>query len=112
MEARDRIDGAAIWSFCLQEVMRGERLENAARVFGRRGIVDPAPFVERGKHGALLVAHRHVVRRLHPEPEARDRRKGDECLESRQLALQLLDHLLDKEVAEGNSGKPGLTVGK
>ena len=46
-----------------------------------------------------------------PAGEARHRRQRHEGIEAGQLALQVLDHLLDQEVAERDAAQPFLAVG-
>ena len=61
-----------------------------------------APRIARGVLGALLAE---------PAREARNRRQSDEGLQPRQFAPQVLDHLLDEEIAETDAGEAGLRVG-
>ena len=48
---------------------------------------------------------------VEPAAEARDRRQRRELLQVRELALQVLGHLLDQQVAERNAAQPFLAVG-
>ena len=62
----------------------------------------------RGQQRRLLRAEQPLLRRrghlpLQPAAEARHRRQRREAPELRQLGLQLLDHLLDQEIAEGDA---------
>src|SRR6266702_389089 len=59
----------------------------------------------------VLVGYRNIARLLQPLHEARHRRQRHEILQLRQFAPQFLDHLLDQEVAEGNSAETALGVG-
>src|SRR5260370_355525 len=45
-----------------------------------------------------------------PAPEARYRRQGGEALQLRKLRLELLDNLLDQEIAERNAAQPVLAI--
>ena len=78
----------------------GVRRAGRARARARPGAA-PAPCSRRSP----------VEQRLRePRAVARDRRERHEVLELRQVAAQLLDHLLDQRGAEVHAGEPGLAV--
>ena len=52
-----------------------------------------------------------IFGRLEPGAESRNRRQSDESLDRRQLAADLLDHLLDEEVAEIDPRETLLAIG-
>src|SRR5690242_10181042 len=61
------------------------------------------------QRGVGIASFRKPLRE--PAPEARHRRQGAEALKLRKLRLQLLDHLLDQEIAERYAAQAILAVG-
>src|SRR6267143_5831376 len=70
----------------------------------------PAVAFEFGHQRGVGIAS--LRKPLHePAPEARYRRQGGEALQLRKFRLQLLDHLLDQEIAERYAAQAVLAVG-
>jgi hypothetical protein len=67
-----------------------------------------------GELGTLLIGQVEVAglfdQRCEPARETRNRRERDEGIETRQFALQILGHLLDQEIAEGDAAQTLLAV--
>src|SRR5258708_31925155 len=70
----------------------------------------PAVALEFGQQRGVGIAS--FRKPLHePTAEARHRRQGGEALQLRKLRMQLLDHLLDQEIAERYAAQAVLAVG-
>ena len=110
MEAGDRVKDPAVGTARFQEVIGGERLERGAQL-GRCGGRRPSVLGRQLQRDSLHRRNCRIFGRLEPGAEARNRRKGDEGLDRRQLAADLLDHLLDEEVAEIDAGEATLAIG-
>ena len=90
-----------------QRVGVGQRAQAAAAGFEQRRLRGLEPL----ERPALQAGQMREVRVLaEPRGEAGDRRQGAEGLQLRQLALELLGHALDQEVAERNPAQPRLAV--
>ena len=110
MEPRDRIDHAPVRPSGLEEIFRRQRLERLAHPgFGFR-LLRPLRVERDLAHGFRERLDRRIVRGLHPGPEGRDRRQRHEGFDARQFAPDLLDDLLDQEIAEAHAGEPLLAV--
>ena len=115
MEARDRIERRAA------PVAPAQKYQAAARSSGSRTVSDTARSRHQSGRSSAVSAERsssldparRLARALAAEPggEVRHRRQRDEGREPRNLARNLLDHLLDQEVAERDAGQPALAVG-
>ena len=110
MEARDRIDDASVGPPDLEEVMRRQRLERLAHARRGLGAFRPSVLERDVAHGLDQRLDRGIVAAFHPAPEARDGRQRHEGLDLRQFATDLLDHLLDQEIAEAHAGKALLAI--
>jgi hypothetical protein len=84
------------------------------QALGRSRVGVPARPAQDGERLSILAVEpdggRIGFHALKPGTEARRRREGDERLEARQVARELLHHLLDQEVAEGDAAQPLLAV--
>ena len=116
MEARHRIDRQAAAVRARAGNTRRRRAAAAPASARAAPAAATSPGVEPGKRGAVLRRRapcEFSVFALAVEPvgEIRRRRQRDEGREPRILARDLLDHLLDQEIAERHAGKPALAVG-
>ncbi len=82
--------------------------------FSREIRPQPILIVEHGERRALALPKVGAVLVLalfgEPAREAGRGRQGDEGREPRQIALELLHHLLDQEIAEGDAAQPVLAI--
>src|SRR4029077_1297142 len=100
MKAGDRVRDPAVGTARFQEIVGGERLEHRAQARRNAGRRRPIVLRRQLERGALHRRDRRIFGRLEPGAESWNRREGDETLDLRQLAADLLDHLLDEEIAE------------
>src|SRR3984957_9384393 len=99
MKAGDRVRDAAVGPARFQEIMGGERLEHRAELSRDAGS-RPIALSRQFKRGGPRAHDGGIFGRLEPGAESGSRRERDKRLDLRQLAADLLDHLLDEEVAE------------
>ena len=115
MEARDRIDEARPLASRARSRYWAASGRAALSRRALRRVVVPDRLAERLQALArVLVAGElagSAARSRAASGEARHRRERDEGVEPRQLALQVLGHLLDQEVAEGDAAQALLAVG-
>ena len=116
MEPRNRIDRTSRRPFRIQEIMRGKRHYEIAQFLVVLALFPPKRLVETPKHCPLrsteieTVGHFALLHRLQPAREPRHRRQRHEGLEALELLLEFIDHLLDQEIAEGNTPEAVLAV--
>ena len=114
VEAGHRVDRLAARGLGAQEVVGGGRQQGLLHRVGLGLVGVPVGLVEGAQDLDILAGQplRRVGPALAVEPgaEARHRRERHEGLERRHLAAEVLDHLLDQEVAEGDAGQPLLAV--
>src|SRR4029453_16534300 len=105
MEAGDRIE-RRVSSLRAQQIVRAELHDFVAH--GIRNGCEGGRAVERecrqGRRHQVAVEH-------HPRPKTRHWRQRGELANLAELAAQVLDDLLDQEVAERDSTKAYLTIG-
>src|SRR5581483_12512416 len=106
MEMGDRIERTPVGRLRPQEVVGRERQKNLLDRLCRVRIGRPTGVVQQLKDAALLLGEYGrcfaAALALEPGGKAGYRRERYEGFQPRQLALELLDHLLDQEVAERN----------
>src|SRR5260221_8564094 len=109
VKTRYRVD-AVSGRWPSRQVYRTKPHQGCAQRFALLWIVPPAVARELRQQRGIGVAFLCKLLR-EPAPEARHRRQRRKPLELRKVRLQLLDHLLDQEVAERDAVQAVLTVG-
>ena len=110
MKAGDRVHHPPVGTTRFQEVLRRQRLQGSAQACGHVPRRRPILLRRQFKRGALHGRDRRVVAGLEPSSKSRNRREGDEGFDQRQLAANLLEDLLDDEIAEADPGEPLLAI--
>src|SRR5579872_2891960 len=114
MKPRDRIDDAAIGATGVDEIIGGKRRQHTIQSVDGGGLGRPVWMFEKTQRASALGREKARVFLLalsiEPLRKAGNRRKRDEALQARQLPLQLLDDLLDEEIAEADAGEALLRI--
>ena len=84
--------------------------QGRAQLLALRRVIPPAAALEFGQQRGIGIAS---IRKplTEPAPKPRYRRQGGKTLQLRKLRLELLDHLLDQEIAERHAAQAILAVG-
>src|SRR5882672_6193505 len=107
VKARYRVDA---YRGSPRQIAGAKPQQGRAQLLALRQIMPPAVALEFWQQRGVGIAC--VRKPLHePAPEARHRRQGGQTLQLRKLRLQLLDHLLDQEIAERYAAQAVLAVG-
>ncbi len=114
VETRNGIDRTATRRLCLQKIKCSGRQQRLAQRFDAIASLVPVRIIEKPEAflGGGVERTRLFCLAFAREPigKSRNRRERDEGLEARQFAREILDNLLDQEIAERNAAEPLLRV--
>ena len=114
VKARDRIERAARGRARVEIIMRGERRNRSGDRLGRARLRGPAGMIGQIERSPGLGGERLRSRvgafAREPGGEAGRGRQRDEVLQSRPFPAQILDDLLDQEIAETDALESALRV--
>src|SRR5216683_3364023 len=93
-----------------REIAGAKPQQGRAQLLALRRVIPPAAALELWQQRGIGIAS--IGKPLtEPAPKPRYRRQGRKTLQLRKLRLELLDHLLDQEIAERHAAQAALTVG-
>src|ERR1700704_6692006 len=107
VEARYRVDA---YRGLPRQIAGAKPQQGRAQLLGLRRVMPPAGALELWQQRGIGMGPMRKPL-TEPAPKPRYRRKGGKTLQLRKLRLQLLDHLLDQEIAERYAAQAVLAAG-
>src|SRR5258708_16621822 len=106
VKARYRVDA---YRGLPRQIAGAKPQQGRAQPLALRRVIPPAAALELWQQRGIGIAS--ILKPLtEPAPKPRYRRQGGKTLQLRKLRFELLDHLLDHEIAERHSAQSALTV--